>query len=400
MKMRRFFAPTMSQALKQVRREQGGAAVILSQRKVEGGVEVVSAGDPDAVSAESEAERAPTAAKRIPPSAFQQRPVEEHINPGVGAVADETTGSHEVVALRSEMQQMRTMMEQHLSLVNRVAPLRGDPKQAWLLERLSEIGIAQDVCQQIWEAVAEEEPDQHWRKALGWMEATLPMGEDHILQRGGVIALVGPTGVGKTTMAAKLAARYALRNGTDRVALVTTDSYRIGAQEQLRAFGQLIGVPVCAVSEVSELHDTLKGLTDRDLVIVDTAGLSQRDMHLLEQLALLRTGEINIDPYLVIAANAQESALNEAVSIFNRIDLKGAILSKLDEGGALGPALSVLLRHHLPLHYLGDGQRVPEDLQVARGSDLVDRLVSQKRVAENHAVAAEFQGQRHLHIVG
>lgn len=395
MKMRRFFAPTMSQALKQVRREQGGAAVILSQRKVEGGVEVVSAVDPDAVEQTAELRTE----KRIPPAAFQQRPAEES-RTVASSPNDGAENQQEMMALRGEMQQMKAMMEQHLSLVNRVAPLRGDPKQAWLFERLSEVGIAQDVCQQIWDVVADEDPESHWRKALSWMERALPVGEDRILQQGGVIALVGPTGVGKTTMAAKLAARYALRNGTGRVALVTTDSYRIGAQEQLRAFGELIGVSVYVVNEVAELHQTLKGLSDRDLVIVDTAGLSQRDMHLLEQLALLRTGEVEIDPYLVVAANAQESALNEAVSIFNRIDLKGAILSKLDEGGALGPAMSVLLRHRLPLHYLGDGQRVPEDLQVARGGDLIDRLVSQKNIAEQHGMAAELQGQRHLHVVG
>jgi flagellar biosynthesis protein FlhF len=176
-----------------------------------------------------------------------------------------------------------------------------------------------------------------------------------------------------------LAARYALRNGTSRVALVTTDAFRIGAQEQLRAFGALIGVSVYAVNEIEDLHQTLEAIQDRDLVIIDTAGLSQRDMQLLEQLAVLRTGEIKIDPYLVVSATTQEQALDETVAVFNRIELKGAILSKLDEGGELGAAVSVLLRHRLPLLYLGNGQRVPEDLQVARGRELVDQLVSQKR---------------------
>ena len=220
------------------------------------------------------------------------------------------------------------------------------------------------------------------------------MGDDEVLQQGGVIALVGPTGVGKTTTAAKLAARYALRNGTSRVALVTTDAFRIGAQEQLRAFGSLIGVPVYAVNEISELHQTLEMLQDKALVIIDTAGLSQRDMQLLEQLAALRTGEIQIDPYLVVSATTQQQALDETVAVFNRIELKGAILSKLDEGGALGAAISVLLRHQLPLLYLGDGQRVPEDLQVARGRDLVDRLVSQKRCDKEHLTLLQGGLQR------
>ncbi len=385
MKMRRFFAPTMSQALKQVRREQGSSAVILSQRKVEGGVEVVAAVDPDMVEEVPEvpavvAEPQIAATPAMHHSSFKHRPAAEQRPHLVEATAAPMApnGSQEMQDMRREMQEMRALMEQHLSLVKTVSPVEGDPQQAWLSERLDELGISEDICQQIWQAVQGSAPNTHWQQALNWLEQQLPMGEDKILQQGGVIALVGPTGVGKTTTAAKLAARYALRNGTERVALVTTDAFRIGAQEQLRAFGSLIGVPVYAVSEISELHETLHALSDRDLVIIDTAGLSQRDMQLLEQLAVLRTGEIKIDPYLVVSATTQERALNETVEVFNRIELEGVILSKLDEGGELGGALSVMLRHGLPLLYLGDGQRVPEDLQVARGRDLVDQLVSQK----------------------
>ena len=370
----------MSQALRQVRREQGSSAVILSQRKVEGGVEVVAAVDPDMLEVEAATEER----KAEHHTRFKQRPTElkfaadAAVTPA--AVGSPTMkGSNELTEMRREMQQMRTMMEQHLSLVKSVSPIEGEPQQHWLNERLAELGIASDICEQIWDAVKSEDSDNHWSHALNWLETELPMGDDQVLQQGGVIALVGPTGVGKTTTAAKLAARYALRNGTSRVALVTTDAFRIGAQEQLRAFGALIGVSVYAVNEIEDLHQTLEAIQDRDLVIIDTAGLSQRDMQLLEQLAVLRTGEIKIDPYLVVSATTQEQALDETVAVFNRIELKGAILSKLDEGGELGAAVSVLLRHRLPLLYLGNGQRVPEDLQVARGRELVDQLVSQKR---------------------
>ncbi len=400
MKMRRFFAPTMSQALKQVRREQGSSAVILSQRKVEGGVEVVSAIDPD--SSDVAAAATPVASRnREHHTSFKHRPAPSAVQP-VETEAVSAGGSQEMQEMRREMQQMRTMMEQHLSLVKQVSPMEGNPQQAWLNDRLAEIGIAEDIALQIWQSVEGSDPNSHWQSALNWLEQELPTGEDDVLQKGGVIALVGPTGVGKTTTAAKLAARYALRNGTSRVALVTTDAFRIGAQEQLRAFGSLIGVPVYAISEINELHDTLRGLSDRDLVIIDTAGLSQRDMQLLEQLAVLRTGEIEIDPYLVISATTQESALDETVEIFNRIELKGAILSKLDEGGELGGAASVLLRHQLPLLYLGDGQRVPEDLQVARGRDLVDRIASQRRTNKEHLTVLQGGKQmpRGLQAVG
>lgn len=401
MKMRRFFAPSMSLALKQVRREQGSSAVILSQRKVEGGVEVVAAVDPDMV--ERVVEETPARAPREHHNSYKHRPAEDTPQ-AVEAVATPAAsgGSQEMQEMRREMQAMRSMMEQHLSLIQKVAPVEGDPQQAWLTERLSEMGLAEDVCEMICQQVEGEDTNQQWQQALQWLEQQLPMGEDEVLQRGGVVALVGPTGVGKTTTAAKLAARYALRNGTSRVALVTTDAFRIGAQEQLKAFGSLIGVPVYAVSEINELHDTLQALSDRDLVIIDTAGLSQRDMQLLEQLAVLRTGEVHIDPYLVVSATTQEHSLDETVEIFNRIDLKGVILSKLDEGGELGGAVSVLLRHQLPLLYLGDGQRVPEDLQVARGRELVDRLVSQRRTGKEKLTVVQggLQMKRSLQAVG
>ncbi len=364
--MRRFFAPTMSLALK-------------------GGVEVVAAVDPDV-----DADVTPAEPRLHRPSAmvaavensdrherhdhFRARPAP--IEPAAAPATP--AASAEIKEMRQQMDEMRTLLEQHLSLVKSVSsPLAGgDPQRAWLNERLGEMGLCEVVCEQIWAEVCESAPGSHWSRALDWLEGRIPMGEDRILKQGGVVALVGPSGVGKTTTAAKLAARYALRHGTSRVALVTTDNYRIGAQEQLCAFGELIGVSVHVAAGVGELQQLLRQLDDRDLVLIDTAGMGQRDRQLLEQLALLRSGEVEIDPYLVVSASTQARALEETVVAFGRVGLKGAILTKVDEGGELGAALSVLLRHQLPLLYLGDGQRVPEDLMVARGRDLVDQLVS------------------------
>jgi len=391
--MRRYCAPSMAVALKQIRQDQGGDAVILSQRTVVGGVEVVAAVDPDA-----DISTASTSKPVYSPRVYSNHRSEKITEVTKSVIPNGLDNSVEMSSLKRDMEQMRTMMEQHLSLVNKVSPIQGDPKEAWLTERLSSLGISSDIGAQIWEDIGSTNSvsgdDRHWQRGLEWLDSKLSLDDpdEQILQKGGVVALVGPTGVGKTTTAAKLAARYAMRHGSSKVALITTDSYRIGAQEQLRSFGELIGVPVYAVNSADELHTTLHSLQDRELVLIDTAGLSQRDRQLLEQLAILRTGEIKIDPYLVVAANSQESALNEAVTMFNRIELKGAILSKLDEGGSLGPALSVLIRHQLPLHYLGDGQRVPEDLQVARGSDLVDRLVAQQQLSsESSQMVAPLQ---------
>jgi flagellar biosynthesis protein FlhF len=191
-----------------------------------------------------------------------------------------------------------------------------------------------------------------------------------------MIALVGSTGVGKTTSVAKLAARYALRHGQRSVALVTTDCYRIGAHEQLFTYGRILGVPVQVASSHEELQSTLASLADRRLVLIDTAGMSQRDLRLAEQLATLRDSGFPLRTYLVLNVTTQLNVLDEAVRAFGKAALEGCILTKVDEAASLGGVLSVVAKHRLPLAYVGDGQRVPEDLHPARAHNLVNRAVS------------------------
>jgi len=198
----------------------------------------------------------------------------------------------------------------------------------------------------------------------------LSVTRDDILTRGGIAALIGPTGVGKTTTVAKLAARYNLRHGPNRVALITTDSYRIGAFEQLCTFGMILDAPVRLVRTAQELQDAIKAFSDKSLILIDTAGMSQRDLRLSQQFALLND-PARIRSYLVLAANAQHSVLQETAAAFARIPLSGAILTKVDETTRLGAALSVVHEQNLPLAYICNGQRVPEDLQAAQ----VDALI-------------------------
>jgi flagellar biosynthesis protein FlhF len=246
-----------------------------------------------------------------------------------------------------------------------------------LLRRLSGLGLTAGLCRSLAEQVGPAaDEDQAWRRALGLLAHRLPVTDDDILNTGGVVALVGSTGVGKTTTVAKLAARYALRHGQRSVALVTTDCYRIGAHEQLFTYGRILGVPVQAVASHDELQTTLASHADKRLVLIDTAGMSQRDVRLAEQFATLRDSGFPLHTYLVMTATTQASVLEEAVRAFGAAALSGCILTKLDEAANLGGVLSVVAKHQLPLAYVGDGQRVPEDLHPARAHNLVNRAVS------------------------
>jgi flagellar biosynthesis protein FlhF len=245
--------------------------------------------------------------------------------------------------------------------------------------------------------------EQAWEQALQGFARAIPTAPEDVINEGGMVALVGSTGVGKTTTVAKLAARYALRHGARKVALVTTDSYRIGAHEQLLTYGRILGVPVQVATDHAELQRSLRSLMDKHLVLIDTAGMSQRDMRLSEQFATLRQTGMPIRCCLVVSATAQGSIQEETIKAFRGIDLDGCILTKVDETASLGSALSVISEQQLPLAYVCDGQRVPEDLQPVRPLDLVRRaaeLSGRDEWTPADAVLAERFGgaAAHAHV--
>ena len=196
------------------------------------------------------------------------------------------------------------------------------------------------------------------------------------LEQGGVFALLGPTGVGKTTTVAKLAARFAISHGSEHVALVTTDSYRIGAHEQLRSFARIIDIPMRVANDEGELSLSLEHFYDRRLVLIDTAGMSQRDVRFAEQAAHMRRGSPRVRNYLVLSATTQFTGLREAVQAFGQAPIDGCVITKLDECTSLGAVLTVLLEHDMPAAYVADGQRVPEDVAPAEADTLVARAVA------------------------
>ncbi len=407
MKIKRYFAADMRQAIRKVRDEQGPDAVILSNRKVEGGVEIIAAVDYDEALVDQVLGRAAPlpalqpaetsspgdgVAKAVAEQVAAQaaaRPAgitlgERHaVAAGVADGADAGKGAiywaqdPALVEMRREIHELRGLLENQLAHLAWGDLQRRQPQKTELLRRLTALGLSNELCRTLAEQAGEAgDEDQAWRRALGLLAHRIRVTDDDILNTGGVIALVGSTGVGKTTTVAKLAARYALRHGQRNVALVTTDCYRIGAHEQLFTYGRILGVPVQVASSHTELQNALGSLLDKRLVLIDTAGMSQRDLRLTEQFATLKASGFPLQAYLVMPATIQTSVLEETFRAFSKTDLAGCILTKMDEAASLGGAISVVAKHGLPLAYVGDGQRVPEDLHPARAHNLVNRAVS------------------------
>ncbi len=369
MKIKRYVAPDIRQAIRQVREEQGPDAVILSNRSVDGGVEIVVAVDYDALLKELGAGSQTSAAATYEAKA-------KAAGDAAGAASTEAADPA-LLDLRREVRTLRGMLEHQLSDLAWGEMGRKYPGRTLLMRRLRELGLATALAERIAGEIHESSDfDRAWREALARLAHHLPVTDDDILTQGGVVALLGPTGVGKTTTVAKLAARFILRHGAGTVGLITTDEHRIGAQEQLKIYGKILGAPVWVARDAATLAAALDELQGHKLVLVDTAGMSQRDVRLAEQFELIRSAHTPIRPYLVLAATGQLAALEETVRAFSQTRLAGCVITKIDEAASLGPALSAVSRHRLPVAYVSEGQRVPEDLRPARSASLVSRCVA------------------------
>ncbi|MBF3285584.1 flagellar biosynthesis protein FlhF, partial [Pseudomonas aeruginosa] len=208
------------------------------------------------------------------------------------------------------------------------------------------------------------------------------------------LALVGPAGAGKTTTLAKMAARYVLKYGAQSLALVSMDSYRIGAQEQIKTLGRILNVPVTLVDPGQSLIQALAPLARKRMVLIDTAGLPASDPALRMQLEALASPSLNVKNYLVMATTSQSQVLKSAYQTYRHCGLAGCILTKLDEAGSLGESMALAIAQRLPVAYLADGPRIPDDLQVARSHQLVSRAVSLQAPEEpsEDAMAELFAG--------
>ncbi len=270
--------------------------------------------------------------------------------------------------LHEEMRALHQLVKEQLPGFAWGELARKQPHRAQLLGRLFALGMMPELALALVDQTDSQDSEVAYYQVLAKLADGLSTTQDDILQQGGVVALIGPTGVGKTTTVAKLAARYALRHGPGQVALITTDGYRIGAFEQLNTYGLILKIPVRLAADEAALRSALDEFEHRPLVLIDTAGMSQRDVRLAAQLALIEKPAVR--RYLVLAANAQTACLEEAINAF-KAPLHGCILTKLDEASQLGGALSMLYRHQIPAAYLTDGQRVPEEIYPAQIESLL-----------------------------
>ncbi|MEC6906168.1 flagellar biosynthesis protein FlhF [Photobacterium piscicola] len=296
----------------------------------------------------------------------------------------------ELDAMRADIVSIRRLLEHQLSGLMWQEVERQEPMRAMMIKRLEKMGLSDQLADQLACYIPEDLPtNEAWPALLDLLADQLVTTDDCILENGGVVALLGPTGVGKTTTVAKLAARAAMEFGPQQIALVTTDNYRIGAHEQLATYGRIMGCPVRVAKDAQELADILHQLRHRRLVLLDTAGMGQRDIRLSEQLdTLMQNSGAKIRSYLVMPATSQRRVLQETLEHFRRIPLSGCVLTKLDESLSLGEIIGVAIQNALPIAYLADGQRVPEDLKVATGNYLVSRA--------NELLELELSQQSHL----
>lgn len=390
MKIKRIVAPDIRQAIQLVRETLGPDAVILSNRNVDGGVEILAALDFDAQLVTTDPE-APASETPRPPAnpnpVGRAHPTPNHFSieaaelaskfmpdpkkrvPPPTAMDDEfgpgkTTGADQILLeLRRELRGMRELLDERLAdgLPRSGSAARPDTS---LAGKLAGLGFSTTLATSI--ARQFGGTGNALPRALEAIADQLPLHRNNPIDHGGIVALVGPTGVGKTTTLAKLAAHHVLRHGSNSLGLITIDNYRVAAHEQLKTYGRLLYAPVRTVADPEELGRALDDFSSKRLVLIDTAGMSQRDAKLTEQLTMLREGGMPIDLYLTVSAATQAHALAQTFKAFSAHGLKACVLTKLDEATSYGAGISALIEHRLPLAYLCDGQRVPEDLHLAQ----------------------------------
>lgn len=455
MTVKRYFAETARECLRRVKLELGPDAIVVSNKAVDGGVEIMamSADSLDALSqqpaphpAASPVARkepqpeAPRAAAKplpqasqadeddytvnlsskartpfqnwqpavsIPPPAAPKKPAERpslrplpargQNVPTIaqvaatleGALGDALQGeapSPQVTQLMTEMHTIKAMLERQLAGFAWGEMSRQTPVKALLLAEMLEAGFSGVLARRLSDEMPLElaaEEGRKWLKSSVNRRLRTLTNENDIIDRGGVFAVVGPTGVGKTTTTAKLAARCVVRYGANRLALLTTDGYRIGAHEQLRIYGRILGVPVHIVRDSEDLRRTLSDLRDKHMVIIDTVGMSQRDRMVAEQAAMLmRAGEVN--RLLLLNATCRGDTLDDVIRAYAGEDLAGCILTKVDEAASLAPVLDAAVRHGLLLAYVANGQRVPEDLHLPNRNYLLHRAFKQPEESSPH----------------
>jgi flagellar biosynthesis protein FlhF len=392
MNVKKFLAPSSREALRQVRDAIGPDAVILSNRSVAGGVEVLALAHDDIASLAAPVVEQETAAAPANSAAPRSNDDSNGSTQAANLAAmlsrapAPATNGNELNEVMSEIRSMRGMLEAQLAGLAWGALQKREPMKAVVMREMLAAGFSASLARYLTEKLQDgdsREAGMNWIKTILARNLATMDNENEILDKGGVYALVGPTGVGKTTTTAKLAARCVMRHGAGKLALITTDGYRIGGYEQLRIYGKILGVMVHSVKDEADLKIALDELKGKHMVLIDTVGVSQRDQMVAQQVAMLSGASMGagteVKRLLCLNATSTGETLNEVVRAYKGNGLAGCIMTKLDEAATIGSTLDAVIRHKLCLYYVANGQRVPEDLHVANRQYLVDRAFKLKR---------------------
>ncbi len=447
MKIKRFFAADIRQAMRMVKEELGADAVIMSNRSVDGGVEIVAARDFDEqviqknLKQQQENELAAKRQKKYDLPEFDgdnkpshllssarkrgnetENPIRRNMDQYLGYAEKVQLGSvnarkiseklnvvdnkpaawaktNQVVKkpavaenakplpmsdrfmeeMRKEMKEMRALLDAKLAGIAHLPNADEQPLRQELLDCLADCGVSKSLAGKLANRLGSHKQfETAWQKSQEMFARVLPVAEDRLLEQGGIAALVGSTGVGKTTTIAKLAAQFILKHGSREIALITTDNYRIGAHEQINTYGKILDVPVRVAGDADDLYQHIQSFSDKRLILIDTAGMSQRDLKLAEQLKTLQHHDLPIQPYLVMSATTQYKAALEIMDAFQMLEPQATILTKFDEAASKATALSALIERRMPLAFVTDGQQVPEDIYVPDADTLVRQCLQMK----------------------
>jgi flagellar biosynthesis protein FlhF len=351
---RTFTGSTSREVLRRVRETLGDDAVIVSNASVDGGIEI-------------------TALSAAELAGAPEQPLALPVSTAMSAGASDGM----VQQMMRELASMKALMQRELSGMAWSGLKDRAPARAAMMQMMLDCGFSPALARELAATVAETAAAAVARKTISEeIQRRLPVTtHEALVEQGGVFALIGPTGVGKTTTVAKLAARCVVRHGASSLALLTTDSYRIAAHDQLRIYGRILNVPVHAVKDADDLKATLSQLRDKRAVLIDTVGMSQRDKLVAEQAAMLGAGNGQIRRLLLLNASTNAATLDEVIKAYAGGGIHGCIITKIDESASLGAALDSAIRHKLRVHYVTNGQRVPEDVHVPNATYLTHRAL-------------------------
>jgi len=408
--MKTFVAPDMRTALKLVREEFGADAVILSNRRVEGGIELLATAEmpPPAPSFNDVRNSAPATTSY----SGIQTPAVAAVGYGLNSAPIANTAFSEMETapaasrgdagwwqMQQEINNMRDLLEQQFSNFAWHDYRATQPGAAAMWRRLQRLGLDTTLISKLIEACDSVDlrvAKTAWQSLMKKLTDAVPVVGRDLLADGGIFAFVGPTGAGKTTTIGKLAARYVLDHGAGDVALVTMDGFRIGAHEQLRTLARILSVPFKIAANPQALASVIYELRHCRLILIDTAGLNANAPELKQQLAAINALGERAQCVQVLPANCHHTALKAANRAYRTDNLTACVLTKIDEAGSLGEVLSQLIQDQLPLAYVANGQNIPGDLAVAESKKLVSTAIDMAKNADGDEgkLAAAYAGLR------